>query len=112
MMILNIWQAGNIPKTDFFAENCSKWEAWTSEGIPSCCISCRSLDKSEQELTKHDASNGNQQKRQKHLHLARTLVAWSLGCHRSSLPVLMGHLLVACHVPIPTRDPILLEKRV
>lgn len=113
MMVLNIWQAGDIPKADCVAENCSKWEAWIWEGKgrshPSCCMS---TDKSEQELTKLHASNGNQQKRQKQLHLAQTLVSWSLGCHHSSPVALMAHGLVACHIPILTPNPILLEERV
>lgn len=77
-----------------------------------CYISCRSLDKSEKELTELHASDGNQQKRQKHLHLARTLDTWSLGSHRSSPPALMAHLPLACHEPFPTQYPILLEKQV
>lgn len=116
MMILNAWQDENIPKTGF----CWKFLKVGVTGlsgnrarcIPSAFTSCSSLDKLEWELTKLHASDGNKEKRQKQLHLAWGLVAWSLGCHQSSPLALMAHLLVPCHVPIPTRDTILLEKRV
>lgn len=91
MIVLNIWQAENIPKTDDFAENCSKWEAWSSEGSGTHPIMLHLLhfDKSQQELTGLHASDSNQQKRQKHLHLAWTPVVCSLSCHHSSPLALM-----------------------